>query len=151
MDKKRQLLGVEIGTEIIRLCRFDYSGQLDLNVQLNIPKPAMPGAVTVAICENLLTVDPDFRANLVGVSLPGKVDSTGRILKSSTQLTEWIDVPLADWLEPRISRRVNLINSIRCLQLLERTHIYDSNIKKELLACFAAALLAYEKFANFMD
>ena len=146
-----QLLGIDIGLEFITICRFDCSGYLHLDQMFNIPEPAMPGAVTVAICENLQAVDPDFRAYVVGVSLPGSIDSTGRTIKSSTQLPGWTNVPLADWLELRITRRVNLINTIKCLQLAQITTIHDSNIKNDLLSSLGAALLAYKRFKGSLD
>ena len=105
----QQLLGVDIGLEFIVICRIDCFGNLDLKVKFNTPKPAIPGAVSVAICEQIFLVDPSFQANLVGVCLPGQIDPNRRHLVLSTKLPGWIDVPLADWLEPRICRRVNLI------------------------------------------
>ena len=104
-----RILGADIGLHSISICRFDNSGNLEADITFNLPHPAMPGAVTIAICVNLISVDPDFRAGLLGVSISAKIDANGRTLKSFKQLPGWINVPLADWLEPRICRRVNLI------------------------------------------
>ncbi|WP_320667794.1 ROK family protein [Prochlorococcus sp. MIT 1307] len=108
------LIGVEIGVETIRLCCFDLSGNPYSISQLELPRPAMPGAVTVALCDKIELIDPDCRADLVGVGLPGVIDITGRTVTSCPMLPGWFDVPLSDWLEPRLSRKVFLNNSIKC-------------------------------------
>ena len=78
------------------------------------PQPAMPGAVTVAISEAIDQLDPDHLADLVGIGLPGPMDGSGRISRIAINLAGWQEVPLADWLEPRLKRRVTLANDANC-------------------------------------
>ena len=146
-----QLLGIDIGSETISICRADYSGNLYSNVAFNLPDPPMPGAVTVAISDYIVLVDPYFKADLVGVSFLGEIDSTERILKSCTHLSGWLNVPFADWLEIRISRKVKLVSSIKCLQVSQKHDVKNNDIDKGLLSSIGAALLAYERFKCFLD
>lgn len=70
----------------------------------------MPGAVTLAIAEAICQLDPDGLAPVVGIGLPGPTDRHNRIARLAINLEGWQDVPLADWLEPRLDRRVTLAN-----------------------------------------
>ena len=109
-----QLIGVDLGGTAIKLGRFDRQGQLLAEAQVATPQPAMPGAVTVAISEAIDQLDPDHLADLVGIGLPGPMDGSGRISRIAINLAGWQEVPLADWLEPRLKRRVTLANDANC-------------------------------------
>jgi glucokinase len=109
-----QLIGVDLGGTAIKLGRFDRQGQLLAEAQVATPQPAMPGAVTVAISEAIEQLDPDHLADLVGIGLPGPMDGSGRISRIAINLAGWQEVPLADWLEPRLKRRVTLANDANC-------------------------------------
>ena len=109
-----QLIGVDLGGTAIKLGRFDHQGQLLAEAQVATPQPAMPGAVTVAISEAIELLDPDHQAELVGIGLPGPMDGRGRISRIAINLAGWQEVPLADWLEPRLQRRVTLANDANC-------------------------------------
>ena len=109
-----QLIGVDLGGTAIKLGRFDHQGQLLAEAQVATPQPAMPGAVTVAISEAIELLDPDHQAELVGIGLPGPMDGRGRISRIAINLAGWQEVPLADWLEPRLKRRVTLANDANC-------------------------------------
>ena len=109
-----QLIGVDLGGTAIKLGRFDHQGQLLAEAQVATPQPAMPGAVTVTISEAIELLDPDHQAELVGIGLPGPMDGRGRISRIAINLAGWQEVPLADWLEPRLQRRVTLANDANC-------------------------------------
>ena len=109
-----QLIGVDLGGTAIKLGRFDRQGQLLAEAQVATPQPAMPGAVSVAISEAIDQLDPDHLADLVGIGLPGPMDGSGRISRIAINLAGWQEVPLADWLEPRLKRRVTLANDANC-------------------------------------
>ena len=144
-------IGVDIGSNTFKLCRFNLSGTPYLNCQFDIPKPAMPGAVTVALCEKIESIDPNRLADFVGVSFPGEIDLNGRMIKTCIELPEWIDVPLADWLEPRVSRKVNLFSSTKC-SVAGRNHIVNGiRIDHDLLYTLGAALLDLERFNSSID
>lgn len=105
-----QLIGVDLGGTAIKLGRFNPQGELLAELQLDTPRPAMPGAVTLAIAEAIGQLDPDGLAQVVGIGLPGPTDRHNRIARLAINLEGWQEVPLADWLEPRLGRRVTLAN-----------------------------------------
>ena len=105
-----QLIGIDLGGTAIKLGRFDAAGQLLAELQVPTPQPAMPGAVAVAIREAVQQLDPDRLAALVGIGLPGPMDAAGRVARVCINLPGWQQVPLADWLEPELNRRVTLAN-----------------------------------------
>ena len=105
-----QLIGIDLGGTAIKLGRFDREGTLLAELQVPTPQPAMPGAVSVAISEAVRQVDPERLAPLVGIGLPGPMDAAARVARVCINLPGWQQVPLADWLEPELERRVTLVN-----------------------------------------
>ena len=109
-----QLIGVDLGGTAIKLARFSADGELLVEHQIPTPQPAVPGAVCMAICEAIEHVDPDHLATRVGIGLPGPMDAAARVARVCINLPGWDEVPLADWLEPRLKRRVTLANDGNC-------------------------------------
>ena len=105
-----QLIGIDLGGTAIKLGRFDHQGQLLAEAQTPTPQPAMPGAVTTAIVEAVRRLDPDGLAPHVGIGLPGPMDAASRVARVCINLPGWQQVPLAEWLEPQLGRRVTLVN-----------------------------------------
>ena len=68
----------------------------------------------MALCEAVETLDPNREAALVGVGLPGPMDADARVARVCINLPGWLEVPLADWLEPRLNRKVTLANDGNC-------------------------------------
>jgi len=110
----QQLIGVDLGGTAIKLGRFTGDGELLVGLELPTPQPAMPGAVTIAIAEAMAQLDPDREVQLVGVGHPGPADRECRVARLAINLPGWSDVPLADWLEPLIGRRVTCANDANC-------------------------------------
>ncbi|MFM2204993.1 MAG: hypothetical protein RLZZ560_388 [Cyanobacteriota bacterium] len=109
-----QLIGIDLGGTAIKLGRFSDSGALLAELQVPTPQPAMPGGVVMAIVEAVQQLDPDRLAPLVGVGLPGPMDAAGRVARVCINLPGWEQVPLAEWLEPQLQRRVTLANDGNC-------------------------------------
>ncbi|MFL0788863.1 MAG: ROK family protein [Prochlorococcus sp.] len=109
-----EVIGVDLGGTAIKLARLDQKGQALAEAELITPQPAVPGAVTVALCAAIERLDPHHKAKLVGVGLPGPMDASSRVARVCINLPGWVDVPLADWLEPRLNRRVTLANDGNC-------------------------------------
>ena len=109
-----QLIGVDLGGTAIKLGRFSLAGELLAELQVPTPQPAMPGAVVMALVEAIEQLDPDRLANCVGVGLPGPMDATARVARVCINLPGWEQVPLAEWLEPQLQRRVTLANDGNC-------------------------------------
>jgi glucokinase len=117
-----QLIGVDLGGTAIKLGRFARDGTLLEALEIPTPRPAMPGAVTVAIAEAVERLDPQRLAPLVVVGHPGPSDRHGRLARIAINLPGWLDVPLADWLEPLLERRVTCANDANCALVGERWH-----------------------------
>ena len=86
----------------------------------------------------------------MGVSFPGEIDFHGRVAKSCDMFPGWCDVPLADWLELRLSRRVTLINSEKCLNICESSQFTIEGCDDDLLCSLGASYLALERFQGFV-
>ncbi len=109
-----EVIGIDLGGTAMKLGRFSIDGHLLEDQQLQTPQPATPGAVCVALVEAIEALDPDRRASIVGIGLPGPMDVEARVSRVCINLPGWEEVPLADWLEPRLQRRVTLANDGNC-------------------------------------
>ncbi|MFN5162924.1 MAG: ROK family protein [Cyanobacteriota bacterium] len=117
-----QLIGIDLGGTAIKLGRFSNAGECLAELELPTPQPAMPGAVATAISTAVEHLDPARCADRVGIGLPGPADGAGRVARIAINLPGWRDVPLADWLEPQLGRRVTLANDANCAALGEAWH-----------------------------
>ena len=113
-NQSTEVIGIDLGGTAIKLARFTVDGELLQKLEKPTPQPAIPGAVTMALCDAVEELDPDRRAPLVGVGLPGPMDAAARVARVCINLPGWEEVPLAEWLEPRLERRVTLANDGNC-------------------------------------
>lgn len=109
-----QLIGVDLGGTAIKLGRFSLDGALLAELEVPTPQPPMPGAVVITIVEAVQQLDPEGQASCVGVGLPGPMDASGRVARVCINLPGWEQIPLAEWLEPQLNRRVTLANDGNC-------------------------------------
>lgn len=114
-----QLIGVDLGGTAIKLVRSDAEGNSLAELSIATPSPALPRAVTAALVAAIERLDPERLAERVGIGLPGPSDRQGRVARLCINLPEWREVPLADWLEPQLGRRVVLANDADCALLGE--------------------------------
>ena len=117
-----QLIGVDLGGTAIKLGRFSVEGQLLAELEVPTPQPPMPGAVVMALVEAVQQLDPEGLATCVGVGLPGPMDAAGRVARVCINLRGWEQIPLAEWLEPQLQRRVTLANDGNCAVVGEAWH-----------------------------
>ena len=113
---------MDLGGTAIKLGRFSEAGVLLAEAEVPTPQPAMPGAVTVAIVEAIGALDPQRLADRVGIGHPGPADRACRTARIAINLPGWHDVPLADWLEPLLQRRVTCANDANCAAIGELWH-----------------------------
>ena len=114
-----ELIGIDLGGTAIKLGRFSPDGVLLAELSIDTPQPAVPGGVCVAIAEAVAQLDPERRCDRVGIGHPGPADASGRVARIAINLPGWIDVPLADWLEPMLERGVTCGNDGNCALLGE--------------------------------
>ena len=68
----------------------------------------------MALCEAVEQLDPQHHADVVGIGLPAGRWMPRPGYRVCINLPGWEEVPLADWLEPRLERRVTLANDGNC-------------------------------------
>ena len=116
----QQVIGIDIGGSSIKLGRYDNLGQCYQSLTVPTPQPATPEAVLNRLLEAIPQITSDVKTiQGIGVGVPGPVDVTGRIAQIAINLTDWRDVPLADWLGEKIGLPVILANDANCAGLGE--------------------------------
>ena len=64
-----QVIGVDLGGTAIKLARIRADGTVLAEAQWPTPQPAVPGAVTMALCDAIKQIDPEHAAEAVGIGL----------------------------------------------------------------------------------
>ena len=113
MVTDQQVIGIDLGGTAIKLARFSIQGDMVAELERPTPQPAVPGAVTMALCEAVETLDPNREAALVGVGLPGPMDAdaSGSGVHQSAGL---VGGSTGGLVEPRLNRKVTLANDGNC-------------------------------------
>ncbi|MBW4523012.1 MAG: ROK family protein [Scytolyngbya sp. HA4215-MV1] len=108
------VLGIDLGGTAIKLGRFDAAGTCLQSLSVPTPQPATPEAVLAQIVAAIAQLDPHHQAQAIGIGLPGPADITGRIAIIAINLSNWHQIPLADWLEEKTGNPVILANDANC-------------------------------------
>jgi glucokinase len=114
-----QVLGIDLGGTAIKLGRFQPDGTCIKALTVPTPQPAFPESVLFAIVDAIAEIDPDREACAIGVGMPGPTDAEGRIARIAINLPNWVEVPLADWIEAKTGRPTILSNDANCAGLGE--------------------------------
>lgn len=115
----KQVLGIDLGGTTIKLGRFWSDGSCVRSKSVATPQPAIPAAVLDLIVTAIEELDPDRESCAIGIGMPGPTDAAGRIARIAINLPDWIDVPLADWLEAKTGRPTIAANDANCAGLGE--------------------------------
>ncbi len=115
----RPVLGIDLGGTAIKLGKFNSVGECLQALTVATPQPATPTAVLQVMVAAIRQLDPTDQARAIGVGTPGPADATGRIARLAINLPDWIEVPLADWLEEQIGKPTILENDANCAGLGE--------------------------------
>lgn len=114
-----QVIGIDLGGTAIKLGRFSQDGTCLQSLSVPTPQPATPEAVVAGMVEAIVQVDPERQSVAIGVGTPGPTDATGRIARIAINLSNWRDVPLADWLEAKTGCPTIIANDANCAGLGE--------------------------------
>lgn len=115
-----EVIGIDLGGTAIKLGLFASDGSCDRSLTVPTPQPATPTAVMDEMLEAIATLkSSSTNIKAIGVGLPGPTDAAGRISKVAINLTDWQNVPLADWLEDKTGLPAVLANDANCAALGE--------------------------------
>ena len=107
-------IGVEIEANNINICCFNGNGDFIKDIQLLAPKPLVPGAVTVRLCEFLVVEQKFKHLRYLGLAFPGIIDKECRCIKQCHVFDGWTNVPIAEWLEVRLGIKVFISSTTDC-------------------------------------
>lgn len=116
---KPEVIGIDLGGTAIKLGRFLKDGTCLNSTSIPTPQPATPTAVVDAIVEAINSFSTTKAPLAIGIGTPGPADASGRIARVAINLTDWHDVPLADWLEAKTGYPTILANDANCAGLGE--------------------------------
>lgn len=109
-----QVIGVDIGGTNLKLGRFDANGSEIRSLTRPTPQPATPDRVLTAVKAAIAQIDPNHEANAIGIGTPGPADVTGRIARLAINLPDWVNVPVADWIEHHFGKPCTIANDANC-------------------------------------
>lgn len=115
----KQVLGIDLGGTAIKLGLFERDGTCLRSKSIPTPQPAIPEAVVGAIADAIEKLDPNREAGAIGIGMPGPTDAAGRMARIAINLPDWVEVPLADWLEAKTGRSTIVANDANCAGLGE--------------------------------
>jgi len=116
--EKPQVLGIDLGGTAIKLGRFLEDGTCLQSLSLPTPQPALPIAVFKVLIQGIHLLKTEH-CIAIGIGTPGPSDKTGRIAKLAINLPEWVNIPLADWVEKETNLPTTLSNDANCAGLGE--------------------------------
>ncbi len=119
MKDSVSVIGVDIGGTHLKLGRFDASGAERQSLTIPTPQPASPEQVLQAVKAAIAQLDPQGESQAIGIGTPGPADSTGRIARLAINLPEWVNVPVADWIEANLGKPCTIANDANCAGLGE--------------------------------
>ena len=114
------VIGIDIGGTVLKLGRFTQEGHCLETIRLETPQPAIPVAILEAIIPAISTLRKQGNCLAVGVGVPGPADPSKRIAQMAINLPDWLEIPLADWLETETSLPTVLENDANCAGLGEQ-------------------------------
>ncbi|MDB9527596.1 ROK family protein [Oscillatoria sp. CS-180] len=114
-----EVIGIDVGGTAIKLGRYRQDGTCIETLTISTPQPATPEVVLSGMVAAIDQLDPDRIIRAIGIGTPGPADAEGRIARVAINLSEWSDVPLADWVEARTGVPTVLANDANCAGLGE--------------------------------
>tara|TARA_Y100001968_G_scaffold269529_1_gene260371 strand:+ start:2047 stop:2520 length:474 start_codon:yes stop_codon:yes gene_type:complete len=141
-------IGVEINCHRINVCSLTQDKHLLFKTSFKSSDPLMPGSVVIDISEFILAISSELNVGCVGIAFPGSIDKKRKLIEEYPDYPEWKDVPLGDWLEIRINRKVLISNMNDCKHSALSVQIEKINHDEVFQFAFGAAGLAVDKFSS---
>lgn len=113
MTNVPSVIGIDLGGTAIKLGRFTKEGDCQEILTIPTPQPSTPEAVLEAIAAAVEQLRND-QCVAIGLGTPGPADPGGRIARIAINLSNWRDVPVADYLEATVSLPTAIANDANC-------------------------------------
>ena len=146
LKKESHVMGVDIGFKTINFSIFSMNGSFLKEKSISSPQPLMPGAVTIEICEGIYDFDQLEKIRCIGISLPGQAVINNRLIEKFTGLNFWENVPLVDWLEIRLNRKVIMGNFKEIYSVRSAYLKWLNSAEISFRGSFIAAFMASQYF-----
>ncbi|XHU96414.1 MAG: ROK family protein [cyanobacterium endosymbiont of Rhopalodia gibba] len=131
--KEQSVIGIDLGGTAIKLGQFLRDGTCLKSLTIATPQPSTPKIVLRTMVEAINQLKFHQTCHALGVGTPGPADAQGRIAKVAINLSEWQDVPLANWLETETGLPTTIANDANCAGLGETWLGAGKNFKNLIL------------------
>ena len=151
IDKDCQVIGVDIDLMTIKISIFSIQGSFINERIISSSRLLTPGTTIVQICECVQFLDPLKKVCCMGIYLPTESEIDYRVVKDIKSLPAWINVPLLDWLEIRLKRKVIILNleePILPQDLKDQWFNSFERVKINFRKSFIAAYIASQYFKD---
>tara|TARA_B100000700_G_C14709025_1_gene698185 strand:+ start:119 stop:571 length:453 start_codon:yes stop_codon:yes gene_type:complete len=139
----RNTLGIELRNNSVSLCKIDDQQCIPFFYTKKIKFPNMPGAVIIYLSELISFIDSESPSFIICIGLKAVLNSSKRIVLLSSDMPNWNDVPLCDWLEIQTGKKVILENLQNCAhQAYSWGQAENSQLNQKNTYAYGAALLA---------
>ena len=142
------VVGVDITMKTIRYAAFTSKGALIGQDFADCPSPFIPGALTVQICKDVITSEFLRDTYCLGISMPEGTLTKKKHIEKCSFSSGWENVPLVDWLELRLNKKVFLVQVKEFNSLKIPFHQYFPVVADGSLNSFIAAFMATEYFKD---
>lgn len=114
-----EVIGIDLGGTAIKLGRFDRQGNCSQSLTIPTPQLPEPEAILAAMVKAIAQLNSQQTVVAIGVGTPGPTDATERIAIHAINLGNWINIPLAGWLEAKTGKPTVIGNDANCAGLGE--------------------------------
>ena len=105
-----QVIGIHIEKSYVQAIRISRDGNLLKKKTVYPGMPLMPGYMTLLLCNLIQEIDPAQESEKVFIILPGDVNEKLQVFINNKSFPRWLNVPLADWIEVRLNKKVFIEN-----------------------------------------
>ena len=100
---------LDIGFCLMRSYTFNIKGEYIVK-DFELTQVITPGALTILICEAIDAIDSDHFVESITIAFPGVIDAKTKFVKSFSNFSGWDNIPLIDWLEIRLQKKIQIIS-----------------------------------------
>lgn len=110
MMDERYVVGIDLGGTKIAAALFNAAGSLLQREQVETAGCRNARELADCMCGLVRKVSGGKTLHGVGLASPGAVDTRAGIVRNGTNLPEWNDVPIKQWMEDKLAVEVKVVN-----------------------------------------